>query len=107
MTSRPGQDAYAQWDPTSGYSGLASLIIKHGGSLNAANQVAAAGLAQQERLANTIKAHADAGRAQVEALQQKHDIAAGAIDSLLNLPDDQLQQGLLNQKSSAARNCRP
>ena len=46
--TQAGQDAYGEWDGKD-YDKLASLMIKHGSSIAAANQAAAFGLAQREK----------------------------------------------------------
>ena len=90
-----GQDAFNQWDGKD-YTELSKLIIKNGGSLSTANQIALYGLDRQQKLADIILKRGEAGKNQVETLGKNNDIAAGKIDALMSLPDDQLSQGVLD-----------
>jgi hypothetical protein len=97
-----GQTAYGEWDGKD-YGNLAKLIIQHGGSLNAANQVAMYGLNQQKTLSEIVKNEGEAGKAKVDALKTNNDIAAGAVNALLDVPDAQLPQAVLDTAQRGAQ----
>jgi hypothetical protein len=93
--AQAGQAAYGEWDGKD-YNDLASLIVKHGGSINAANQAAQFGLNVREKM-STINKN------QAETLKTNNDVAAGKVNALTSLPDNQLQQAVLDTANEGIR----
>jgi hypothetical protein len=90
-----GQAAYGEWDGKD-YGELASLMIKNGSSVGAANQVAMYGLTMKQKLADIYKTGTEADRAAVETTQKRYDQIAGAINAVNQQPDSDIAQNALD-----------
>jgi hypothetical protein len=97
-----GQAAYNEWDGKD-YNDFARLIIKHGGSVGSANEVAMYGLQRQKELTDIAKSQSEADKNNQEVQKNNYDKLAGRITALNDLPDDQIGQGVMSLASDALR----
>lgn len=84
--------AMNQWDVKSDPNGetLPQLILKNGGSGDAAMSLKKGILAQKEQISTIAKNDAETGQNNLKTLQGKNDINLGALKTIDDVPDDQL-----------------
>lgn len=83
--------AMNQWDGKDPNQ-LPSLILKNGGSGDAALTLKQKILAQQEQYSKIAEQDATTGSKNLETLQKKQDMVRGAVNAALQAPDEQLGQ---------------
>jgi hypothetical protein len=94
---KAGQDAFAEWDPTTGYDKLAELSVKHGSSIAQAQKIQQFGIDAAQKKAETLKATAGAAKDTAETNQINMKQISGEVNALTDpsVPDDQLASGLM------------
>lgn len=85
--------AMQQWDGKD-FNSLIPLVVKNGGSAQAVMSLKNNALKMQQTYSQIAASDAATGAKNLQAIKDKHDMVAGAVGNLLNLPDDQLAQGL-------------
>ena len=84
------------WDGKD-YNDIFSAAVKNGVSAQSIIGLKSKVLEQQQSIANTLKATADAGQAQINTIKTKGDLLNGALSPLVDpkqVPDAQLPQAL-------------
>jgi hypothetical protein len=75
---------------------LVPLVVKNGASANAVMGLKQKILAQQQTYSKIAADDATTGSKNLESLKAKHNMVAGAIGSVIQMPDDQMAQGLVS-----------
>ena len=79
---KAGQDAFAEWDPTTGYDKLAELSVKHGSSIAQAQKIQQFGIDAAQKKAETLKATAGAAKDTAETNQINMKQISGEVNAL-------------------------
>jgi hypothetical protein len=85
--------AMHQWDGKS-LDDLPSLVLKNGGSSTAVMGLKQKALEQRQTYSKIAADDATTGSKQIDTLKNKNDMVYGALQSVLQLPDEQLPQAL-------------
>lgn len=85
--------AMHEWDGKD-LNGLTPLMVKHGASANAVIGLKGKILEQQEKYSTIAKNDADTGQKNLESMKMKNDAIVGGINSLKDIPDEQLAQAI-------------
>jgi hypothetical protein len=86
--------AMHQWDGKD-VNGLIPLVIKNGASANAVMGLKAKVLEQQKTYSDIAASDATTGAKNLETMKGKNDMIAGALGNVMNMPDEQVGQGLV------------
>jgi hypothetical protein len=87
--------AMNQWDGKDPNQ-IPKLVLQNGGSGDAANSLQQKLVAQQLQFSQMAKDAADTGSKNLDTLLKKHDVLRGANNATVALPDDKIQQGVLD-----------
>jgi hypothetical protein len=91
-----------QWDG-SDLNSLVPLVVKNGASANAVMGLKQHILDQRKTYSQIASDDATTGAKNLDTLKGKNDMVAGAISTVMQLPDDQIQQGLLHTAQDLAQ----
>lgn len=85
--------AMQQWDGKD-VNSLIPLVMKNGASANAVMGLKQKVLEQQKTYSDIAKSDSETGKNQLDTMKGKNDMIAGALGNVMNMPDEQVAQGL-------------
>lgn len=95
--------AMHDWDGKD-VNSLIPLVIKNGASAQAVMGLKSKVLEQQQTYSKIAADDATTGAKNLETMKGKNDMIAGALGNVVNMPDDQLAQGLVQTAQDLVKN---